>query len=84
MTIESDGTIVWHNKGKAPEAAALFIDALQDTLEQQAGIKQGRKEWEERILKAMRAAAKNAPLTPEKLTECFRKCIMIDKLKGVK
>lgn len=84
MTIENNGEVIWHKPHKAGDAADIFCDQIQMRIEDDAGIKQNRKEWEERILDAMTKHAEIEPLTSEVLTEVFRKCIMLDKLKGIK
>lgn len=84
MTIENNGNVIWHEPHEAGDAADVFCDQIQIRIEDGAAIKQNRKEWEERILDAMIKHAEIEPLTPEVLTEVFRKCIMLDKLKGIK
>ena len=49
-----------------------------------AGIIQNRIEWEKRITMAIASEAKNTPIGPKDLTNVIRKCIMYDKLKGLK
>ena len=83
MTISPKGEVVWHQTRKAREAGELFCDQIQMGIESET-IKQTRYEWEDRILEAMKRHAEIEPLTPEVLTDVFKKCIMIDKLKGIK
>ena len=84
MSISSGGQVTWHQGDKADEAAEMFTQAITRSVEKIAGIKQSREEWEARILKALISEAENAPLTPEALTDVVGKCIMLDKLKGIK
>ena len=84
LTITSDCVVIWGQPEKATEAAEMFTDTIVMTTERKAEIKQSRQEWEDRILAALISEAKNAPLTPEALTDVVRKCIMLDKLKGLK
>lgn len=84
MTIKQSGEVTWHQPHKAGDAADVFCDQIRVRIEDDACIKQGRHEWEERILEAMKKHAEIEPLTPEVLTDVFKKCIMIDKLKGIK
>lgn len=83
MTISPKGEVVWHQTGKEQEAGNIFCDQIQMSIESKI-IKQTRYEWEERMLEAMKKHAEIEPLTPEVLTTVFKKCIMIDKLKGIK
>lgn len=84
FSISEDGQAKWHNEDRYNEAAEIFLTHLTMRVENQARIKQNRREWEDRILEAMQKHAEIEPLTPEVLTDVFRKCIMIDKLKGIK
>ncbi len=84
MTITNEGEVIWHKPNEAGDAADIFCDQVQIRIENTAGIKQNRKEWEDRILEALKKRAEIEPLTPEVLTGVFQKCIMIDKLKGIK
>jgi len=84
MTIQNNGEVIWHQPHKAGDAADVFCDQIRIRIEEGSGIKQNRKEWEERVLDAMKKHAEIEPLTPEVLTDVFKKCIMIDKLKGIK
>ena len=84
LTITSDCKVIWSQPDKTDEAADMFTAAIVMSAERMAGIKQSRQEWEDRILKALVSEAKNAPLTPEALTDVLGKCIMLDKLKGLK
>ncbi len=84
MTIQNNGEVIWHKPHQAGDAADVFCDQIRIRIEDEAGLKQNRKEWEERILDAMKKHAEIEPLTPEVLTDVFKKCIMIDKLKGIK
>lgn len=82
MSINNDGHVSWHQDKKFTEAAEIFIDHIQMSIEAKAEIRQTRKEWEEKIFKSLLYEAKKQPLTEERLTETFRKCIMYQKLKG--
>ena len=84
LTITKDCEVIWHQAAKASEAAQMFTDAIVMSAEREAGIKQSRTEWEASILEALISHAEDAPLTPEALTDVFKKCIMLDKLKGIK
>jgi len=84
FSISGDGEARWHKEDNYNEAAKIFLTHLTLEVEEQAGIKQNRLEWEDRMLKAMQKHAEIEPLTPEVLTDVFKKCIMIDKLKGIK
>lgn len=83
MTITNKGEVIWNKPGKEQEAAQVFCDYIQMNIESET-IKQTRYEWEERILEAMKKRVEIEPLTPEVLTDVFKKCIMVDKLKGIK
>ncbi len=84
MTIGKDGQLKWHKEDAADEAAAIFAEAFIMRIEDEAGIKQNRKEWELRIIDALARQAEKKPLTPEVLTTVIRKCILLDTLKGIK
>ena len=84
LTITSEGRVIWHQADKADEAADLLISSIVKQIEYHAGIRQTREEWEARITEALVSAAEKEPLTPEALTEVIGKCIMLDKLSGIK
>ena len=84
MTIQNNGKVIWHQPHKAGDAADVFCEGVRMHFETEAGIKQSRHEWEERIMDAMKKHAEIEPLSTEVLTDVFKKCIMIDKLKGIK
>lgn len=84
LAITSDCKVIWSQPEKAGEAADMFTAAIVMSAERMADIKQSRQEWEDRILEALISEAENAPLTPEALTDVLGKCIMLDKLKGLK
>lgn len=84
MTIDCDGHLKWHKEDTADEAVAIFAKAFVMRIENEAGIKQNRKEWELRIIDALARQAEKEPLTPEVLTKVVRKCILLDTLKGIK
>lgn len=84
LTITSEGEIIWHQTDKSSEAAEILTSAIVMTVETKAGIKQNREEWEARITEALVSAAEKEPLTPEALTDVIGKCIMIDRLSGLK
>ena len=84
MTIKNDGEVIWHKPHEAGDAADIFCDQIQMRIEDDAGIRQNRKEWEKRITMAIASEAKNAPLGPKELTNVIKKCIMYDKLKDIR
>lgn len=84
MSIGTDGQLKWYKENSADEAVAIFANAYIIHVENEAGIKQNRKEWELRITKALARRAEKEPLTPEVLTNTIRKCILLDTLKGIK
>jgi len=84
LTITSEGQVIWHQADKADQAAEILTSAIVMTVETKAGIKQNREEWEARITEALVSAAEKEPLTPEALTTVIGKCIMIDRLSGLK
>jgi len=84
FSIASNGAATWYKEDSYSEAANMFLTYLTMNIEDTAAIKQNRIEWEERMLEAMKKHAETEPLTPENLTEVFGKCIMLDKLKGIK
>lgn len=84
MTIENNGEVIWHKPHEAEDAANIFCDQIQIRIEDGAGIRQNRKEWEKRITMAIASEAKNAPIGPKELTNVIKKCIMYDKLKGIR
>ena len=84
FSISENGEAKWHKEDSYNKAAEIFLTHVTMTIENEANIKQNRREWEDRILEAMKKHAEIETLTPEVLTDVFRKCIMIDKLKGIK
>jgi len=84
FSISEDGEAKWHKEDSYNKAAEIFLTYLTMRVENQTNIKQNRREWEDRILEAMKKHAKIEPLTPEVLTDVFKKTLMIDKLKGIK
>ena len=84
LSMTSDGQVIWHKIDQADEAADMFTASITRSVEKIAEIKQSREQWELRILDALVREAEKAPLTPEVLTDVVRKCIMVDKLKGLK
>lgn len=84
FSISANGEAMWYKEDSYNKAAELFLTYLTMQIEDAAGIIQNRIEWEKRITMAIASEAKNAPLGPEDLTNVIRKCIMYDKLKGIK
>ena len=84
FSITQSGEARWLKEDSYNEAAELFLTYMTMNIENAAGIRQNRLEWEERIAKALISEAKNTPLGPKELTNVIRKCIMYDKLKGIK
>ena len=84
FSISSAGEAKWLKEDSYNEAAEMFLNYMTMTIEDSAGIMQNRIKWENRIATALVSEAKDAPLSAEELTDVLRKCIMYDKLKGVK
>jgi hypothetical protein len=84
FSISADGEAKWLKEDSYNEAAEMFLSYMTMHIEDSAGIMQNRIEWENRIATALVSEAKDAPLGPEELTDVLRKCIMYDKLKGIK
>jgi len=84
FSISQDGEAKWLKEDSYNEAAEMFLTHMTMTIEDRAGIAQNRVEWEERITAKLTEQAELAPLGPEELTDVIRKCIMYDKLKGIK
>ena len=82
--ITFDGEAVWLKEDSYNEAAEMFLTYMTMNIENKAGIMQNRIEWENRITAALVSEAEKSPLGPQELTDVVRKCIMYDKLKGVK
>lgn len=84
FSISQAGEAKWLKEDSYDEAAEMFLNYMTMNIEDKAGIIQNRREWENRIATALVSEAKDAPLGPEELTDVLRKCIMYDKLKGIK
>lgn len=84
FSISEDGEAKWHKEDSYNDAAEIFLTYVTMRIEKEVGIKQNRREWEDRILEAMKKRAEIEILTPEVLTEVFKKALMYDKLKGIK
>ena len=84
FSISSAGEAKWLKEDSYNEAAEMFLSAMTMQIEDSAGIMQNRIDWENRIATALVSEAKDAPLSAAELTDVLRKCIMYDKLKGVK
>ena len=84
FSISQAGEAKWLKEDSYNEAADMFLSYMTMQIEDSAGIMQNRLEWEERITAKLTEQAEIAPLGPEDLTDIVRKCIMYDKLKGVK
>lgn len=82
FTLESNGTFVWHDLSKVDEAAVIFKNMICNVVEDLAGIKQTRKQWEEEYIRTLIIAAKENPLTEKQLTDIYKERILIDKLIG--
>ncbi len=82
--ISNTGEAKWLKEDSYNEAADMFLHYMTMNIEDRAGIIQNRREWENRIAMALVSEAEKAPLGPGELTDVLRKCIMYDKLKGIK
>jgi len=82
--IDANGNAKWFNEESYNEAAEIFLNALNWTIEDAAGIKESRVEWEKKITEmlARKAEDNGGSLTAEELTDAIRQCIMYDKLRG--
>ncbi len=84
FSITENGEAKWHKEDSYDKAAEIFLTHVTMRIEKETSIKQNRREWEDRMLEAMKKRAEIEPLTPEVLTEVFKKALMYDKLKGIK
>jgi len=82
LEIQYDGTVVWHAEDQASEAARIFCENLSIGVEHKAGIKQTRKEWQDKIKSEIVEAASNCELTEERLNEILYKDDFCNKLRG--
>ena len=83
MRFKANGQVEWMKEDVYDEAAAAFVNSLQLRIEDSSGIIRTRREWEERMLKALTSEAeKSGSLNAEELTNVVKKCIMYDRLKG--
>ena len=83
FSVDANGNAIWHKPESYDEAAQIFLDAVNWKVEDAAGILESRREWEERMVKAIVSKAeKSGSLTAEELTNVVKKCIMYDRLKG--
>lgn len=84
FSISAYGEAKWYKEDSYNEAAEMFLTHLSMHIEDKAGIIQNRREWENRITTAIVSEAADGPLSAEDLTNVIKKCIMYDKLKGIK
>ena len=83
MRIKANGQVEWMKEDVYDDDAAAFVNSLQLRIEDSSGIIRTRREWEERMLKALTSEAeKSGSLTAGELTNVVKKCIMYDRLKG--
>ena len=83
FSIDANGNAIWHNPEAYDEAAQIFLDSVNWKIESAAGIRESRRDWEERMVKAIVSKAeKSGSLTAKELTDVVKKCIMYDRLKG--
>lgn len=82
LEISYEGKVVWHAEDQASEAARIFCENLSISIEHKAGIKQTRKEWQDKIKSEIVEAAYKCELTEERLNEILYKDDFIDVLKG--
>ena len=83
FSIDANGNAIWHNPESYDEAAQIFLDSVNWKIEDAVGILESRREWEERMVKAIVSKAeKSGSLTAKELTDVVKKCIMYDRLKG--
>lgn len=82
LEITYEGEVIWHAEDAASEAAEEFCKSLSIGVEQKAGIRETRKQWQDSQKKSIKKALKNGELTTEKLDEIFYKHDFIGKLKG--
>lgn len=83
FSIDANGNAIWHNPEAYDEAAQIFLDSVNWKIEDAAGILESRRDWEDRMVKAIVSKAeKSGSLTAEELTNVVKKSIMYDRLKG--
>lgn len=82
LEISYEGKVIWHAEDQASEAARIFCENLSIGVEQKAGIKQTRKEWQDKIKSEIVEAASNCELTEERLNEILYKDDFCNKLRG--
>ncbi len=83
FSIDANGNAIWHKPESYDEAAQIFLDAVNWKIEDAAGIREARRDWEERMVKAIVSTAeKRGSLTAKELTNVVKKSIMYDRLKG--
>jgi hypothetical protein len=83
FSVDANGNAIWHKPESYDEAAQIFLDSVNWKIEDAAGIRESRRDWEERMVKAIVSKAeKSGSLTAKELTDVVKKCIMYDRLKG--
>jgi len=82
--IDANGNAVWCNEATYDEVAETFLNAVNWKIEDEAGIRISRVEWENKITAAIikESEENGGSLTTEELTNVIKKCIMYDRLKG--
>ena len=82
MTIENDGKVIIHKSEAMGEAGEIFADSIRNALDNIAGFKQSRYDWEEDYMNALAEFAKNEPLTAEDIMTIFKERKVFEKLRG--
>lgn len=83
FSIDANGNAIWHKPESYDEAAKIYLDAVNWRIEDAAGIRESRRDWEDRMVKAIVSKAnESGSLTAEELTNVVKKSIMYDRLKG--
>ena len=82
--IDANGNAIWCNEATYDEVAETFLNVVNWKIENEAGIRESRMDWEDKIAAAIiKESEKNdGSLTTEQLTNVVKKCIMYDRLKG--
>jgi len=84
FSIDANGNAHWHNEATYDEVAEVFLNVISWKIENEAGIRESRMDWEKKITEAIIREAENngGTLDTEQLTNVVKKCIMYDRLKG--
>jgi len=83
--IDANGNAQWCNEATYDEVAEVFLNCINFKIESEAGIQESRKDWEAKIADAItkESEKQGGTLTTEQLTNVVKKCIMVDRLKGM-